>query len=555
MRIRSGAPIAIAGMLLALPLSAQRLQLTENILHPTAGVYITDMDLVQGARGLMSGYASNNLGPGDPSVGFITSISLDTCTWADGDYVNWSRTLADTNHLRLGDSVYVRLDGTVRGCTAFGSPTLAVCGSTGWRDRDAMVAMLFAQGDTIWTTSLRASAGNAWFTQVQRGLDGTVYCVGSLRDSTNTTDVVFARFLSTGQLMWYRRLALPGTNDDGLQCLVNLDTLLVFSTIGDIPGTDTTNESDIAVLRISSAGDLIDGHVLDIPDDFGFGDVVRDGADGYFLCTSVHAGNPLYNNAACGLIHLDAQLDTVGEPIKVVGLDDVDRGSGKGTSLAFDPVTGVAYIGGAASTGLGSYATFVVAIAPAQAAGLWGRFVEDGHHLFGGIGLSDGAGSVRTLSAQLGSGTTYMNAWEAATGSLGASEDCGYINATWTPVLAPLPVQSPDDTLELTTPEVQVRHGLVFGTHTWQADVCPAPPPPNACSVGLSEPAASPGPLAWPNPAAPGEPVRFAGPASVYDAVGKLVRANAVRITAPEQPGCYVVVAGGRRTVLVVQGD
>lgn len=543
----------IAAILVAFPFtgSAQRLELNDTAHYFSGGVFITDMKLVSDAEFLLSGYALYNFGPGVPGEGFVASVSIDTCEWADGLFVNWSRTFADTSHFQYMDSTYVRSEGTIRGCTPLGSGAILACGSSGPDDRDAMVALLDALGDTLWTTWVRSSAEDAWFTDAQQAPDGSIYCAGAVRDTLNTTDQLVARFSSAGELLWYRTIELPGTNDAARQCFVQGDTLLVFSAIGDVAATDTINETDIGVLRLTSAGELQDSRVLDMPDGFGYGEVVPDTDGGFFLCTGVYSDHQVFNAADCGLIHLDAELDTVGTPIRVVGLDDTD--GGVKTGLVFDPASGNVFIGGTGATGVGTWGTFAVAVTTAGPEALWGRLVEDGQLLFGGIGLSDDASRVRSLSAQLGIGRTYMNAWDAATGSLGAAADCEFNTATWTPALAPLEVELLDAPVVLTTPLAQARHGMIYGEQYWLTDVCPAPPPANACSVGLPNTDRVPTVQVWPNPVAPGELVRFTGVAQLYDALGRTIRMNVTQMAAPEQPGCYLVVTGERRSVLIVR--
>ena len=72
-------------------------------------------------------------------------------------------------------------------------------------------------------------------------------------------------------------------------------------------------------------------------------------------------------------------------------------------------------------------------------------------------------------------------------------------------------------------------------------------------TVGLAAEAVVPTTVVWPNPVAPGELVRFANHAQVYDTLGRTIRTNVTQMAAPEQPGCYLVVTGERRSVLVVQ--
>ncbi len=128
---------------------------------------------------------------------------------------------------------------------------------------------------------------------------------------------------------------------------------MVFSAIGDVAGTDTINETDIGVLRISGAGELSDSRLLDSARWLRLrrGNS-RYAAGGFFLCTGVYSDNQMFNAADCGLIHLDADMDTVGTPMRVVGLNDVD--DGVATGLVFDALSGNVFIGGTGRTGVGS---------------------------------------------------------------------------------------------------------------------------------------------------------------------------------------------------------
>ncbi len=530
-------------------LTAQRLVLNDTTLIQSAGLFVSEMELISGTRCIMTGSAFD-FDQNTPDAGYIASVYLDSCDWAQGQFVGWSRTISDTSHFHLNDSTYVRQDGSILGCTALDSGAVLACGSTGQNDRAGMVALLQADGDTVWTTSVRSLPGHAWFSDAQQAADGSIYCVGSVRDTLDMTDHLIARFTPGGELLWYRTIPLPETNDDARQCFVQGDTLIVFSFTGDIPSTDTINEGVVGVLRISSAGELLDSRRLAMPERFTYGKVMPDGSGGFFFCTAYL--EPLESGMAeCGVLHLNGALDTVGVPWKVSDLNGID--GSRGVGLAYDALSNTLFIGGAGPTGVGIFGSFVVAVPLAQPDAAWGRLVHDVPILFGGIGLTDDNMRVRLLVAQYGTGRTYVHSWDAATGDLGPAATCEWETYAWAPAIEPWEVVIAEAPMVLAEPVAEAYHGLTFAQHTWVADVCPAPPTPDACIVGIGRPVDIPLAQVWPNPVAPGELVRFAGRAQVYDALGRTIRTNVTQMAAPEQPGCYLVVMGGRRSVLVVQ--
>lgn len=544
--------IALCGGLFTFPfaLSAQRLVLTDTMLNQTAGLYVSEMELASGTIGLMTGTAYGFGGPGASGAGYVASVHLDSCDWAQGLFVGWSRTFSDTCSLYLGDTAYLRQDGSILGTTVLADGNILAFGSTGESDRAAMVALLQADGDTLWTTSVRSLPSDAWFADAEQATDGSIYCVGSLRDTLNLTDQFIARLTATGELLWTRTIAMPGSNDDARQCFAQGDTLVVFSFTGDLPGTDTINEGDISVLRVSSAGELLDSRVLALPTYFGYGRVIRVDDGSFFLCSSfAYPQEP--GLAECGILHLSAELDTLEAPLKVSYLDDMDEV--RSADLVYDDASGTLYIGGTGLTGVAEFGTFVVAAPLAQPSAAWGRLVQDNPILYGGIGLTDDNARVRTLISQFGTGRTYVHSWDSATGGLGPAAACEGITSTWTPSILPWEVEIADAPLVLSEPTTQAYHGLTVGEHNWVADVCPAPPPPDACSTGLLQSVESPAAQVWPNPAAPGELVRFAGRAQVYDALGRLIRTSVDHMAAPEQQGCYLVVTEPGSSLLVVR--
>lgn len=546
--------IVLGNVLLLFPLvlSAQRLELTDTTLNTTSWLFVSDMELDPGTGCIMSGTSLNFASPADPGAGYIASVYLDSCDWAQGLFVKWSRTLSDTSLILVGDSNYVREDGSILGCTVLEDGTMLACGSVGHVDRSPMVALLEDDGDTAWTTAVLTIAAQVWFRDAQQAADGSIYCVGTLLDdSLSSYDPLIARFSATGELLWFCTVEFPGVYyDTGEQCFPQGDTLVVFCSTGEAVGPDSLNVGDISVLRFSSSGELLDSRLLDTPDHLTYGKVVRDGNGGFFLCTS-YLPTLDSDGAECGILHLNAALDTVGVPMKASFLHDIDGFTRPG--MVYDASSGKLFIGGAGETGVGTFCSFALGVPLAQPAAAWGRLVQDVPIFFGGMGLTDDNTRLRLLVSQIGSGRTYVHSWEAATGRLGQAATCEWETFTWNPAIEPWDVQIAEAPVVLSEPSAQGYHGLTFGDHTWIAEVCPDAPPPDACSVGQEQPAEAPTTHLWPNPAAPGELVRFAGQAQVYDALGRTIRTNVMQMAAPEQPGCYLVVTGERRAVLVVR--
>ena len=528
-------------VLLAVPLfvSAQRTELHLSGYDTIGGVFATDLQMLSPADCLISGYGRGSMYPGAPSPGLLASVT--------GDQVNWSKAFyGDSSNYSIWDTtLFIGLAGTVQGTTLVADSGILISGSAFSAGHGhAMLALLHPEnGDTLWTTLVRSDVVGPVFHDAVQAADGSFYSVGREGQDEDSSNAIVARFDIEGELLWYRTLSIPGADEVGMHCFARGDTLVMFCSVD----YDTLS-SGISVARISSAGDLLSYQRLGSAEGYGFGAVATDGSSGFVLSTHVKSDPVVYNTGTLGLLRLGHDLSMESPLWRIGALYEVDGGSVGG--IVYDPPTDRAFVAGSVTLGVDGYDfPFALAFSFAGSGLLWARFIEANftHNILAGIQLTESPLGLHTFSS-LDFNRFVGHAMDTESGALALDPSCALGDWPWAmPVVTPLTVEWTVEAAVLTGPATTVAHGLTVHNAPFSSEVC------LPLTLGGADNLSSAAPLMYPNPVMPGVLVRFGEQADIYDALGRTIRTNVTQMAAPEQPGCYLVVTGERRAVLVVQ--